>query len=71
MAETWLVSRPDLLDGKPCIRGTRISVDFLLELQGGGASREQILGEYPQIAEEALAAALDSGDYSRLTDNLE
>jgi uncharacterized protein (DUF433 family) len=71
MAETWIVSRPDLLGGKPCIRGTRISVDFLLELLRGGASRQQILAEFPQITEEALVAALECGSYSRLHDKLE
>lgn len=40
------------------VRGTRISVDFLLELLASGATREQIFEAYPQVGEEALAAAL-------------
>lgn len=58
MADPWIISRPDLLGGKPCIRGTRISVDFLLELLAGGATREQILAAYPSLTDEGLAAAL-------------
>jgi len=57
MAE-WIEHRPGVLGGKPVIRGTRISVDFLLELFAGGATREQIFEAYPQVSEEALAAAL-------------
>lgn len=56
--DTWIVSQPDVLGGKPCIRGTRISVDFLLELLAGGASQEEITRAYPQVPDEALAAAL-------------
>jgi uncharacterized protein (DUF433 family) len=58
MDEPWIISRPDLLSGKPCVRGTRISVDFILELLAGGATREQILAAYPSLTEEGLAAAL-------------
>lgn len=58
MADPWIISHPDLLGGKPCIRGTRISVDFLLELMADGATREEILKAYPALRTEALAAAL-------------
>lgn len=54
----WIEHRVGVLGGKPVIRGTRISVDFLLELFASGATREQIFEAYPQVSEEALAAAL-------------
>jgi uncharacterized protein (DUF433 family) len=54
----WIVARPDVLGGKPCIRGTRISVEFLLELLASGGTREGILRAYPQIPEEGFNAAL-------------
>ena len=54
----WIEHRAGVLGGKPVIRGTRISVDFLLELLASGATREQIFDAYPQVSEEALAAAL-------------
>jgi uncharacterized protein (DUF433 family) len=58
LVEKWIETKPGLLGGKPSIRGTRMSVQFLLELLASGASREDILQGYPQIQEEALAAAL-------------
>ena len=54
----WIVSTPGVLGGKPCVRGTRISVEFILELLASGASREEILRGYPQIGEAGLEAAL-------------
>jgi uncharacterized protein (DUF433 family) len=53
-----IVSSPDVLGGKPCIRGTRISVEFLLELVAQGASRDQILEAYPHLHAEDLEQAL-------------
>jgi uncharacterized protein (DUF433 family) len=58
MATDWIVSEPSLLGGKPCIRGTRISVEFILELLAGGASQADILDAYPHIPAEGLTAAL-------------
>lgn len=57
MTAGWIVTHPDILGGKPCIRGTRLSVEFLLELAGSGASQNEILTSYPQLTAEALAAA--------------
>ena len=47
----------EILGGKPCVRGTRLSVEFVLELAASGATREQILASYPQLTPEGLAAA--------------
>jgi len=57
MANTWIVSDPEVLAGKPCVRGTRLSVEFLLELAASGASHADILASYPQLSAEALSAA--------------
>jgi uncharacterized protein (DUF433 family) len=54
----WIVTDPQVLGGKPCIRGTRISVELILELFASGASREDIERDYPQVTPEGLAAAL-------------
>ena len=53
----WIVSEPEILDGKPCVKGTRLSVEFLLELAASGATPAQILASYPQLTDEGLAAA--------------
>lgn len=54
---TWrehIHSDPEILDGKPVVRGTRLAVDFLLGLLAEGWSTEQILDNYPQLTPEAL-----------------
>jgi len=48
----------DVLCGKPIIRGMRISVEMILELQIKGASDEEILQDYPQLEPDDLRAAL-------------
>jgi uncharacterized protein (DUF433 family) len=57
MAEDLIVADPQILGGKACVRGTRLSVEFLLELAATGAAQEQILTEYPQLTPDGLAAA--------------
>ncbi len=56
--EEMVVANPEILGGKPCVRGTRISVEFVLELLASGASPQEILAKYPQIGEEGFSAAL-------------
>ena len=57
MTEDFIVADQSILDGKPCVRDTRLSVEFLLELAASGATPEQILAQYPQLTSEGLAAA--------------
>jgi uncharacterized protein (DUF433 family) len=57
MSDGWIVSNPEILAGKPCVRGTRLSVEFLLELVASGATHAEILAAYPQLTPESLAAA--------------
>ncbi len=53
-----IVTEPSILGGKPCIKGTRISVEFILELLASGASQQDVLKKYPQVTAQGLAAAL-------------
>jgi uncharacterized protein (DUF433 family) len=55
---TRIVSDPAILSGKPCIKGTRISVEFVLELIASGASRGDIEIAYPQLSSEDIEEAL-------------
>ena len=50
---------PNILAGKPIIKGTRISVDFILELLSSGVSFEEILKEYKHLKMEDILDALD------------
>ena len=54
---TWISSSPEILGGKPCIKGTRISVEHILELLASGATREAILEANPQVSAAGLDAA--------------
>jgi uncharacterized protein (DUF433 family) len=53
-----IVANPEILGGKPCIRGTRLSVEFLLELFAEGAGRADVLAAYPHLREEDVEQAL-------------
>ena len=55
----WITVNSDVLGGKPCVRGTRLSVEFILELLASGASRDDIVEAYPQLSDEGLTAALE------------
>ena len=52
-----IVSNPAILGGKPCIKGTRLSVEFLMELAASGASRDDIVQAYPRLTWEDVEAA--------------
>lgn len=49
---------PDILGGKACIRGMRISVSLILNLLASGMSNTEILEEYPDLEMADIQAAL-------------
>jgi uncharacterized protein (DUF433 family) len=49
---------PKVLVGKPVIKGTRLAVEFLLELLAEGWTQEQILKNYPNLHADDIQAAL-------------
>lgn len=52
----YIHSDPEILLGKPVVKGTRLAVDFLLGLFAAGWTEEQVLGNYPTLTPEALRA---------------
>jgi len=61
MEEDWrsrITVDPSVLVGKPIIKGTRIAVEFILELLANGWTLEDILRNYPQLKKEDVRAAL-------------
>ncbi len=50
--------QPGQLDGKPCIRGLRISVQTILEFLSAGNTTAEILEQYPLLTEEDITACL-------------
>jgi len=49
---------PQILSGKPHIVGTRLSIEFILELFASGATKEDVIKAYPQLTAEAIEQAL-------------
>ena len=54
--QDYITSDPEVLCGKPIIKGTRLSVEFILNLLAERWSAEQILENYPTITSENLKA---------------
>ena len=53
-----ITMHPDVCGGRPCIRGLRIRVKDVLDLLAAGATREEILADYPYLEAEDTDAAL-------------
>ncbi len=49
---------PDKRSGKPCIRGTRMTVTDVLEYLAGGMTHEELLKEFPDLTAEDIFACL-------------
>lgn len=49
---------PAILGGKPCIRGTRISVQLIVEDMSDGSSIDDLISAYPFLTKEQIRAAL-------------
>jgi uncharacterized protein (DUF433 family) len=53
-----ITANPKVLGGKPIIRGTRISVEFILDLLASNVSEKEILEDYPHLTKEDIRACL-------------
>ena len=49
---------PAIRFGKPCVRGTRITVGDVLGYLAGGMSEDQVLGDFPQLTKDDIKACL-------------
>lgn len=61
MTEDWrnrITVNPEILAGKPIIKGTRISVEHVLDLLANGWTTEAILKNYPQLKRKDITAVL-------------
>lgn len=54
-----IVSTPDVLRGKPRIKGTRIPVSLVLGYLAAGKDAAEIVREFPELTREQIAACLD------------
>ncbi|MEH1906130.1 MAG: DUF433 domain-containing protein [Nostoc sp.] len=53
-----ITHNPNICHGKPCIRGLRYPVEFILELLSSGMSTEEILKDYDDLESEDILAVL-------------
>jgi uncharacterized protein (DUF433 family) len=58
-----IVVDPKILAGKPVIRGTRLAVEFILELLAAGQSESDIIAHYPGLTREDILACLSYASY--------
>ncbi len=56
--EERIIVNPDILVGKPVIKGTRLAVEFVIDLLAQGLSEAEILRNYPGITQEDIKACL-------------
>ena len=54
---------PEILAGKPVIRGTRLAVEFILELLAAGQSEDDLMTSYPGLTREDILACLAYASY--------
>ena len=58
-----IVVDPEVLAGKPVIRGTRLAVEFILELLAAGQSENELLADYPGLTREDILACISYASY--------
>ncbi len=66
-----IVIDPKILVGKPIVKGTRIGVDFILNLLAQGWDIEKIIKNYPQLKEEDIRAALEYSSHALQLETIE
>jgi len=54
-----IIINPDVCNGRPVVRGTRIAVQTVLEFLAAGDSTDEVLEEYPSLVREDIQACLD------------
>jgi uncharacterized protein (DUF433 family) len=52
----YIISDPEVLVGKPVVKGTRLSVDLILDRLADGWTSEELFKSYPRLTPEALQA---------------
>lgn len=53
-----IIIDPDICNGKPVIRGMRITAETILEFLGAGETEQEILKQYPMLEKEDITACL-------------
>lgn len=54
----YVISDPEVLTGKPALKGTRLSVEFVLDLLAAGWDQQALRVNYPNLTEDRIRAVL-------------
>ena len=63
-----ITANPDILGGKACVRGMRISVALVVNLVANGMSTTQIIKEYPDLQQDDVRQALQYAAWTATDD---
>jgi len=55
---TRITQNPEVMGGKPCIRGSRVTVGMIVGQIGAGRTIDELLGDYPYLEREDVLEAL-------------
>jgi uncharacterized protein (DUF433 family) len=66
MVETVILSDPEVMNGTPCFRGTRVPFKNLIDYLEGGYSLGEFLRQFPTITQEMAIQALEEAKNSLL-----
>jgi uncharacterized protein (DUF433 family) len=66
MAERVIVSNPDVMNGTPCFRGTRVPFQNLIDYLEGGHSLDEFLRQFPTVTRQMAVKALEEAKDSLL-----
>ena len=64
--EDYIEPRPFVRSGKPCFKGTRITVYDILEYLAGGMTEDELLVDFPDLTPQHIRAARDFSDFHKL-----
>jgi uncharacterized protein (DUF433 family) len=67
MVEAVIVIEPDVMNGMPCFRGTRVPFKNLIEYLEGGHSLGEFLSQFPTVTHEMAVQALEEAKDSLLS----
>jgi uncharacterized protein (DUF433 family) len=59
MTSEWIEIHPDVCNGRPVLRGTRIAVQSVLEMMAAGDSVDDVLAAFPSLRREQVLACVD------------
>jgi uncharacterized protein (DUF433 family) len=70
MQNPMIESNPQIMMGKPVVKGTRVTVELILEKLGAGEAIEDILAAHPRLTREGILAAIRYGVEVLRTDDV-